>query len=40
MIKDEQEGIKQYSGKPGYSIQVKQEKAHLKKLQKQLKEIK
>lgn len=40
MIKDEKEGIKKYSGKKGYSAQAKQEKAHLKKLQKALKKVK
>ncbi len=40
MIKDEEEGIKKYSGKVGYSTQSKQEKQHLKKLKTQLKKIK
>jgi len=39
MIKDEEEGIKKYSGKVGYSTQAKQEKQHLKKLQAQLKKV-
>ncbi len=32
MIKDEKRGIKKYSDKKGFAAQVKQEKAHLKKL--------
>lgn len=40
MIKDEKEGIKKYSGKVGYSEQVKDERSHLKKLQTQLKKVK
>lgn len=40
MIKDEKEGIKMYSGKAGYSKQASQERSHLKKLQKKLKELK
>ena len=39
MIKDEKEGIRQYSGKSGFSAQVRQEKAHLKKLQRKLKQL-
>lgn len=40
MIKDEEEGIKKYSGKVGFSKQASQEKQHLKKLQTQLKKVK
>jgi hypothetical protein len=40
MIKDEEEGIKKYSGKKGFSKQVKDEKSHLAKLQAQLKKVK
>ncbi len=40
MIKDEEEGIKKYSGKVGFSKQTKDERSHLKKLQTQLKKVK
>lgn len=40
MIKDEKEGIKEYSGKTGFGEQVKQEKQHLKKLEDKLKRVK
>lgn len=40
MIKDEEEGIKKYSNRVGYSKQAAQERSHLKKLKAQLKKVK
>lgn len=37
MIKDEEEGIKSYSGKKGFKTQAAQEKSHLRKLKNMLK---